>query len=236
MAACGVTGRQARQPVRVQPLRQRRRARGARRRRSRLPPAVVERSLNEAGVAFLFAPSFHPSMKHAAPTRRGARPAHRVQPAGAADQSGRAARQIVGVPRPELTELRRARAADAGIRARVGRPRRRRARRDLDDRLHEGLRGVCRHGAHVPRPSGRLRHAARRRSPPSLVAMPRENAAIMRRLLDGEPGPVSDIVRSTLAPALFVAGRAASVERGHCAGAIRARRRAGPGRAATLVE
>ena len=69
------------------------------------PPEVVERSLDEAGVAFLFAPSFHPAMKHAGADAQGTGPAHRVQPARPAHQSGRPARQIVGVPRPELTEL-----------------------------------------------------------------------------------------------------------------------------------
>jgi anthranilate phosphoribosyltransferase len=34
------------------------------------PPPVVERALHEAGLAFFFAPTFHPSMRHAAPTRR----------------------------------------------------------------------------------------------------------------------------------------------------------------------
>src|SRR5690348_18408284 len=33
-------------------------------------PAVVERTLRDAGIAFFFAPTFHPSMKHAGPTRR----------------------------------------------------------------------------------------------------------------------------------------------------------------------
>src|SRR3954468_9662452 len=33
-------------------------------------PAVVERTLREVGLAFFFAPTFHPSMKHAGPTRR----------------------------------------------------------------------------------------------------------------------------------------------------------------------
>ena len=33
-------------------------------------PAVVEASLASTGIAFFFAPTFHPSMKHAAPTRR----------------------------------------------------------------------------------------------------------------------------------------------------------------------
>ena len=34
------------------------------------PPAVVERTLHDANIAFFFAPTFHPSMKHAAQTRR----------------------------------------------------------------------------------------------------------------------------------------------------------------------
>jgi anthranilate phosphoribosyltransferase len=40
-------------------------------------PAVVERCLAEAGVAFFFAPPFHPSMRHAGPTPKelGLRPA-----------------------------------------------------------------------------------------------------------------------------------------------------------------
>src|SRR3954466_15670693 len=33
-------------------------------------PAVVERCLAEAGVGFFFAPTFHPSMRHAGPVRR----------------------------------------------------------------------------------------------------------------------------------------------------------------------
>jgi len=33
-------------------------------------PAVVERCLAEAGIGFFFAPTFHPAMRHAQPTRR----------------------------------------------------------------------------------------------------------------------------------------------------------------------
>src|SRR5215510_14540863 len=33
-------------------------------------PAVVERTMSEARIAFFFAPTFHPAMKHAASTRR----------------------------------------------------------------------------------------------------------------------------------------------------------------------
>jgi len=69
------------------------------------PPAVVERCLSEAGIAFFFAPTFHPSMRHAAPTRKdlGVRTAFNLL--GPLTNPAGAARQLVGVPRPELTEL-----------------------------------------------------------------------------------------------------------------------------------
>ena len=69
------------------------------------PPPVVERCLNEAGIAFFFAPTFHPSMRHAAPTRKdlGVRTAFNLL--GPLTNPAGAARQLVGVPRPELTEL-----------------------------------------------------------------------------------------------------------------------------------
>ena len=72
---------------------------------SRPPPAVVERCLDEAGIAFFFAPTFHPSMRHAAPTRRdlGVRTAFNLL--GPLTNPAGASRQLVGVPRPELTEL-----------------------------------------------------------------------------------------------------------------------------------
>ncbi len=69
------------------------------------PPEVVERSLAQAGVAFLFAPSFHPAMKHAALTRKelGLRTAFNLL--GPLTNPAAPSRQIVGVPKPELTEL-----------------------------------------------------------------------------------------------------------------------------------
>src|SRR5690348_15427194 len=69
------------------------------------PPAVIERCLDEAGIAFFFAQVFHPSMKHAAPTRKelGVRTAFNLL--GPLTNPAGATRQLVGVPRPELTEL-----------------------------------------------------------------------------------------------------------------------------------
>src|SRR5689334_11472407 len=69
------------------------------------PPAVVERCLAEAGIGFFFAPTFHPSMRHAAPVRRelGVRTAFNLL--GPLTNPAGATRQPVGVSRPEFTEL-----------------------------------------------------------------------------------------------------------------------------------
>ena len=69
------------------------------------PPAVVERCLDTPGVAFLFAPAFHPATKHAAQVRKdlGVRTAFNLL--GPLTNPARPTRQIVGVPRPDLTEL-----------------------------------------------------------------------------------------------------------------------------------
>src|SRR5437762_1965348 len=68
-------------------------------------PAVVERCLGEVGIGFFFAPTFHPSMRYAAPVRRelGVRTAFNLL--GPLTNPAGATRQLVGVPRPELTEL-----------------------------------------------------------------------------------------------------------------------------------
>ena len=67
-----------------------------------LPPEGVERCIKEVGIGFMFAPTFHPSMRHAAPVRReiGIRTVFNIlgpltNPAGARTQ-------LVGVAYAEL--------------------------------------------------------------------------------------------------------------------------------------
>lgn len=70
-----------------------------------MSPDTAARCLDESGIAFLFAPTFHPAMRHAAQARRdlGVRTAFNLL--GPLTNPARPVRQIVGVPRPELTEL-----------------------------------------------------------------------------------------------------------------------------------
>ena len=68
-------------------------------------PEALARCLREANLAFLFAPALHPSMRNVVAVRRelGVRTAFNLL--GPLTNPTRPAYQIVGVPRPELTEL-----------------------------------------------------------------------------------------------------------------------------------
>ena len=68
-------------------------------------PAVVEECLIKAGIAFCYAPTFHPSMKHAGPTRRelGVRTAFNLL--GPLTNPVGVRHQIIGVANSEVVEL-----------------------------------------------------------------------------------------------------------------------------------
>ena len=177
------------------------------------PADVVERSLNEAGVAFLFAPSFHPSMKHAGPTRRelGLRTAFNLL--GPLTNPVGPRRQIVGVPRPELTELlARALLMLGSERVWVVH-----GADGLDEisttgytKVSEGHQGAVR-TFHVHPGDFGLRKASLSSLEGGVAA---DNAVIVSRVIDGEAGPAHDIVALNAGAGLFVAGRAASVRDG----------------------
>jgi anthranilate phosphoribosyltransferase len=177
------------------------------------PPPVVERCLREARLAFFFAPTFHPSMRYAGPTRRelGLRTAFNLL--GPLTNPARARRQIVGVPRPELTELlARALMMLGSERAWVVH-----GSDGLDEISTTGHTKVseCRDGAvHTfyihPSDFGLPKTA-----PESLKGgNAATNAVIVRSVLDGTPGPAREVVLLNAGAALFVAGRAASVREG----------------------
>ena len=170
-------------------------------------PAVVERCLDEAGIAFLFAPTFHPSMRHAAPTRRelGLRTAFNLL--GPLTNPARPSAAAGGRAAARADRAARAGAAAARVRARLGRARRGRARRDLDDRLHEGVGVPRRCRADLLRAPVRLRPAQGAARARSRAAMPRTTRRSSRRVLDGERrARRATSCCSMPAPALFVAG------------------------------
>jgi anthranilate phosphoribosyltransferase len=194
-------------------------------------PATVERCLDEAGIAFFFAPTFHPSMRHAAQARRelGVRTAFNLL--GPLTNPAGAARQLVGVPRPELTELvARSLSMLGSARAWVVH-----GADGLDEISTTGYTKVseCRNGSvntfYIHPADVGLSKAA----PETLrgADAPR-NASIARSIIDGGQGPARDIVLLNTAAALLIAGVEESIEKG----LARAAEAIDSGGAATVLE
>jgi anthranilate phosphoribosyltransferase len=195
------------------------------------PPGVVERCLDEAGIAFFFAPTFHPSMRHAAPTRKdlGIRTAFNLL--GPLTNPAGASRQLVGVPRPELTELvARSLALLGSERAWVVH-----GADGLDEISTTGYTKVseCRDGAvntfYVHPADFGLTKAAASALRGGDAA---ENAAIARRVLAGEGGAPRDIVLLNAGVSLLIAGAVPNVAAGIAAAAAALDN----GRAAAVLE
>jgi anthranilate phosphoribosyltransferase len=177
------------------------------------PPDLVERCLDETGIAFFFAPTFHPSMRHAGPARKelGIRTAFNLL--GPLTNPAGASRQLVGVPKPELTELvARSLALLGAERAWVVH-----GADGLDEISTTGYTKVseCRAGAvntfYVHPSDFKLPKAA----PADLRGGDAaQNAEIARRILGGERGPARDIALLNAAVSLLIAGAAATVPEG----------------------
>lgn len=176
-------------------------------------PESVVQTLRETNLAFFFAPAWHPSMKHAGPTRRelGVRTAFNLL--GPLTNPAGARRQLVGVSRPEHTELLARTLGLLGTeRAWVVH-----GADGLDElsttgftkvsEFHEGtVRTFYLHPADVG-----LSVASKA----SLVGgSAQDNAALIERLLDGETGPARDIVLLNAGAGLLIAGVAESITDG----------------------
>jgi anthranilate phosphoribosyltransferase len=170
------------------------------------PPLVVATCLHEAGIAFLFAPTFHPAMRRVADIRRelGLRTAFNLL--GPLTNPAEPRCQLVGVPRPEFTELiARALALLGSERAWVVH-----GADGLDEISTTGYTKVseCRagkvntfylHPADVGLPKVSLRELA--------GGDAAGNAQIIRDVLAGTPGPARDIVVLNAGALLFLSGR-----------------------------
>lgn len=177
------------------------------------PPASVERCLAETGIGFFFAPTFHPSMRHAAGVRKelGIRTAFNLL--GPLTNPAGATRQIVGVPRPELTELiARSLLLLGAERAWVVH-----GADGIDEITTIGYTKVseCRDGA-VNTFYLHPTDVGLPKSPPGSLTGgdAYANARIIEGILRGERGPARDVVLLNAGAALFVAGAAKSVEDG----------------------
>jgi anthranilate phosphoribosyltransferase len=176
-------------------------------------PEIAERCLARAGIAFLFAPTFHPAMRHAAQARKdlGLRTAFNLL--GPLTNPARPTRQIVGVPRAELTELlARALLLLGSERAWVVH-----GADGMDEISTTGYTKVseCRDGA----VNTFYVHPADFGLPKTVLSALEggdapTNAAMIHGVFAGDRGPLRDVVLLNAGAALFVAGAAATVDKG----------------------
>jgi anthranilate phosphoribosyltransferase len=177
------------------------------------PPAAVEQTLHDARIAFFFAPTFHPSMKHAAPVRRelGIRTAFNLL--GPLTNPAGARLQIIGVPRPELGDL----IARALLMLGTDRAWVVHGLDGIDEISTTGYTKVleCRDGAinsfYIHPAEFGLRKAAAAELQGGDAA---QNASIVRDVLDGTKGAPRDIVLLNAGAALLVAGRVTAIREG----------------------
>jgi len=175
-----------------------------------LQPAQVAAAVEQTGIGFMFAPSHHPSMKVVAPVRRemGVRTIFNIL--GPLTNPASAPSVLMGVFHPDLV----------GIQARVLRELgTERAMvvwgRDNMDEISLGagtLVGELRDGKvreyeiH-PEDFGIAMSASRNLR----VDGPEQSIAMLRAVLDNEPGPALDIVALNAGAALYVAGVASDI-------------------------
>ena len=178
-----------------------------------LSPEAVAQCVNEVGVGFMFAPAFHPAMRYAGPVRReiGIRTVFNIlgpltNPAGAQTQ-------LLGVAFPEL----------GGIMAEVlgflG------SHHALIVHGHGGLDEISLsgdtsvwevRGGEVEEWTLHVEDTGLPETPIEAIrgGTKEENAATMRRVFQGEQGPVRDMVLLNSAGVLMVGDKAGSIRKG----------------------
>ena len=183
-----------------------------------LEPEAAGRVLDEVGLAFLYAPSFHPAMRELGTVRRELGIRTIFNALGPLANPAGASRQLIGVGRPDLVRLLAdALAALGSERAIVF---------HSEAGLDELVPGVPAAGVEVCEGRTRLWKfdpAELDQAPVRLDELrggdARENAALLARLLEGEAGPRRETVLLNVAVALVVEGRASGVREGYALGA-----------------
>jgi anthranilate phosphoribosyltransferase len=165
-----------------------------------LPPAAVGPCLEAAGIAFCFAPVFHPGMRHAAVPRRDLGVPTVFNVLGPLTNPARPAAQAVGVSDPRLAPVMAGVLADRGVDALVFR-----GDDGLDELTTTGPStvwvvrgGTVREEAFDPASLG----IARGSLADLRGADAAYNASVARELLAGVRGPVRDAVLLNAAAAL----------------------------------
>ncbi|GAA2100728.1 anthranilate phosphoribosyltransferase [Microlunatus panaciterrae] len=166
-----------------------------------LPPARQQQVIQSAGIGFLFAPHYHPGLRHASVARRELGIPTTFNFLGPLTNPGRPNAQAVGVADPRMAELM------AGVFARRGN----------QGMVFHGADGLDELTTTTTSSIWLFRDGQVRRSEfdPTLLGLPRArvedlvggdpatNAEVVRELLAGKAGPVRDIVTLNAAAALL---------------------------------
>jgi anthranilate phosphoribosyltransferase len=177
-----------------------------------MDPAGVEHCLAEAGVAFMFAPVFHPSMAHAGPVRRELRVPTVFNFLGPLTNPARPHAQVVGVSDERMLPLMAEVLARRGVRAKLFR-----GEDGLDELTTTGISTVfdVKDGQVRETHLDPAKHGLARAISTHLKGGDAaQGAAIARAILDGETGPSRDVVLLNAGAALEVAGFAGSLDEG----------------------
>jgi anthranilate phosphoribosyltransferase len=174
-----------------------------------LDAAGAERCIAEAGIAFLFAPVFHPAMAHTGPVRRELRVPTVFNFLGPLTNPARPFAMAVGVSDPRMLPLMAEVLGRRGVRATLFR-----GEDGLDELTTTGPSTVI---------QTRRGELEKRTLDPAEAGLPlarpddlkggdvASNAEIARRVLAGELGAPRDVVLLNAAAALEVAGHAQSL-------------------------
>lgn len=180
-----------------------------------LAPAGVTRCIAEAGIGFMFAPRHHLAMKHVAGVRQELGMATTFNLVGPLTNPAGARHQLIGV-------------ADSGYVDRIAAAvRTMGSQRNLIVHSDDGLDEISTTGpTAVVEVFAGQGYDRRYRIAPEQFGLRRaridelrggdaaENAALLRHVLDGEPGPHLDIVLLNAGAALYIAERASGIDEG----------------------
>lgn len=178
-----------------------------------LPPERIAACLEQTGIAFLFAPALHSAMKHVQVARRDLRLRTVFNLLGPLTNPARASAQVVGVYSADLVEKLAEGLSELGLRRALvvhGRD-------GLDEititaptKIAEVRDGQVRSYEVTPEEYGLGR------APLSEIAGgdAQENAAVIRRVLDGERSACRDVVLLNAAAALVAAGQVDTIQAG----------------------
>ncbi len=178
-----------------------------------LPPERIERSIDELGFGFLFAPAHHPAMRHAAPVRRELATRTVFNVLGPLTNPAGARAQVVGVFAPDLVPT------IAQVLVQLG------ARRAFVVHGAAGIDELSPAGPNLVAEvvDGRV---IERTIDPLDLGVPRcdakelgggspaENAAAIRRVFEGGDGGARDAILLNAAGAIAAAGHAADLREG----------------------